>query len=364
MCVLDSRQRNVNEVTQEFTDLKQKTLILSKSFSRLGFDKKSERCHHCGSFLEFRKSIVDMNNEEEDYKLCEANFCRERLCPMCAKRRSLKMFGQVSQIVEHIDIDKYDFIFLTLTVPNVSGDVLLQKISQMQKAFNKLIHYKRFRDAVAGYFRSLEITYNHRKNSKSYNTYHPHYHIILVVRKDYFTSSAYITRDEYLSMWQLAMNDYTISQVDVRKVVPKKDKKQRGVISVAGAVAEVAKYTLKPSDYLFAKNSALTDKVVSVLSSALRGRRLVAFGGIFADIRDLLGLDDVENGDLVHTDNQDTVSNGGYFLVRRWFWASSLHCYRLEEIVETVEEVQERQQKRLESLRRYYIECRKRRGAA
>ena len=362
--MLDSRQRNSDEVNESFSDLKQKTLLLSKSFERLGFENKSDRCFHCGSRLEFHKSLNDIANEELDYKLCEANFCRERLCPMCAKRRSLKIFGQVSQIVEHIDINKYDFILLTLTVPNVSGDKLSDKISQMQKAFNKLTHYKMFKNAVAGYFRALEVTYNHHKNSKSYDTFHPHYHSILVVPKEYFTSSAYIQHKEWLSMWKTAMNDDSISQVDVRKVIPKLDKKKRGLVSIAGAVAEVAKYTLKPSDYIFKNNSALTDKVVSVLSSALRGRRLVAFGGLFADVRDMLGLDDAENGDLIHINNE-TVQEGGLFLVRRWSWLSSKNRYDMyEEVVETSAELEERKRKRLEALKRFYIECRRKKGKA
>ena len=363
--MLDSRQRNFDEVTGSFSELKEKTLLLSKSFDRIGFDKKADRCFHCGTYLEFHKSMAQITDEKADYKLCEANFCRERLCPMCAKRRSLKMFGQVTQIVEHIDTDKYDFILLTLTVPNVSGEELSDKISQMQKAFNKLIHYKRFKSAVVGYFRALEVTYNHHKNSKSYDTFHPHYHVILVVLKEYFTSSAYIQRKEWLSMWQTAMNDSSITQVDVRKVVPKLDKKKRGLVSIAGAVAEVAKYTLKPSDYLFKNNPALTDKVVSVLSSALRGRRLVAFGGLFADIRDMLGLDDVENGDLVHTDIEETVSENSLFLVRRWSWLSSKNRYDMyEEVVETSAELEERRRKRLDALRVFYAECRRKKGKA
>lgn len=361
---MDSRQRNFDEVLGSFSDLKQKTLLLSKSFDRLGFNHKADRCFQCGSRLEFHKAMSDLADEEVDYKLCEANFCRERLCPMCAKRRSLKIFGQVTQIVEHIDTSKYDFVLLTLTVPNVSGDELSNKISQMQKAFNKLIHYKRFKGAVVGYFRALEVTYNHNKKSKSYDTYHPHYHIILVVQKDYFTSFAYIKRKEWLSMWQTAMNDFSITQVDVRKVRSKLDKKIRGVVSIAGAVAEVAKYTLKPSDYIF-NNPALMDKVVSVLSSALRGRRLVAFGGLFADIRELLGLDDVENGDLVHTDNQEIVSGDSLFLVRRWNWLFSKNRYDMyEEVVETSAELEERRQKRLEALKQFYAECRRKKAAA
>ncbi|MBR1555646.1 MAG: protein rep, partial [Oscillospiraceae bacterium] len=264
-----------------------------------------------------------------------------------------------------IDTDKYDFIFLTLTVPNVTGDKLADKISQMQKAFNRLIHYKRFKNAVVGYFRALEVTYNHHKNSKSYDTFHPHYHNILVVRKDYFKSSNYIRRSEWLAMWQMAMNDTSITQVDVRKIIQSMDKKKRGVVSFSTAVAEVAKYTVKSSDYLFKNNPALTDRVVSVLSSALKGRRLVAFGGLFADIRELLNLDDAENGDLIHVETEEEISKDKLFLVRRWNWLSDTHVYNMyEEVVESYAELEERRKRRLEALQKFYAECRKKVKAA
>lgn len=360
--MLDSRQRNDREVTEKFGDLKQKSLLLSCSFDRLGFDGKSTRCLDCGSCLGFHKSISDIVNDEIDYKLGEANFCRERLCPMCAKRRSLKIYSQVSSIVEHIGTNEYDFLLLTLTVPNVSGDKLSDKISQMQKAFNKLIHYRRFKTAVIGYFRALEVTYNHHRNSKSFDTFHPHYHIILAVRKNYFTSSDYIKRNEFLAMWQRAMQDDTITQVDIRKVVPKLDKKVKGLISISGAVAEVAKYTLKPSDYIFENKPALTDKVVSVLSYALRGRRLFAFGGLFADVRDQLNLDDAENGDLIHVNGNDTMDASALVLVRRWSWSMrKSNYYMFDECVETNGELQERQQKRIDALLQFYTECRRKR---
>lgn len=338
---MDARERNDKEVEQ-FSNLKEHASLLSASFLRLGLDKKSERCHNCGTQLQFVAPISSLN-DDTDYKLTEANFCRERLCPMCAKRRSLKIFGQVSSIVDHINPDQYEFLLLTLTVPNVPGNQLADKISEMQKAFNKLIHYKKFKNAVVGFFRALEVTYNRNKRSKSYDTFHPHYHVILLVPKDYFTSDLYIKRKDFLSMWQCAMQDPSITQVDIRKVSEKKDKK-RGIISKAGAIAEVAKYTVKSSDYIFPNHPDLTDKVVGVLSAALKGRRLVAFGGVFADLKSSLGLDDPEDGDLIHIDPDETIENAPLYLVRRWVWDRQ-YCLR-DECVETAVELKKRQEER------------------
>ena len=46
----------------------------------------------------------------------------------------------------------------------------------------------------------------------------------------------------------------------------------------------MSKYTVKLGDYLFKGDNDLTDKIVGTLESALRGRRLFAFGGLLKEI--------------------------------------------------------------------------------
>ena len=50
----------------------------------------------CGDTLAF---LRDASGKK---RLHSANFCRNRLCPMCNWRRSLKMYSQVSQITDRI----------------------------------------------------------------------------------------------------------------------------------------------------------------------------------------------------------------------------------------------------------------------
>jgi hypothetical protein len=66
-------------------------------------------------------------------------------------------------------------------------------------------------------------------------------------------------------------------------------------------VAEVAKYVIKPSEYIceqlnlseLARNEK-TDKAVLVMTNALKGRRLFAYGGCFREAARILKLEDVE----------------------------------------------------------------------
>lgn len=285
------------EISLKFTPKKNTSLLLSESYSRLGLEGKSNRVFDCGSYLEFAHEISSDGEVLETGKLHSANFCRDRMCPMCSWRRSYKIFGQVSQIMEIIG-DKYKFLFLTLTVPNCAGDDLAGTLDRMMNAFRKFIRYKDFK-VVKGFFRALEITRNKDPKSKSYGTYHPHFHVVLAVPKMYGKGSCYVGRDRWLELWQKAMKDHSITQVDIR-VARDKNASESASQELASAVAEIAKYAVKDSDYIYPGQEDLTDQIVTTLTGALHHRRLVAYGGVFQDAFEKLKLDDPEDGDLVH----------------------------------------------------------------
>ena len=95
---------------------------------------------------------------------------------------------------------------------------------------------------------------------------------------------------------------------------------------IAGAVAEVSKYAAKDTDYLVADDWDLTTDTVRVLDAALANRRLVAYGGCMRDIKRQLGQDDVETGDLVHVDDNETDLQGEFRRVS-YFWFAGYRQY-------------------------------------
>lgn len=299
----------------------------------LGLDKRAERVDNCGTSLEFVKVAAaaggsPLGNESSSssndiFKLHSANFCRDRLCPMCSWRRSYKIFGQVSKIMNLIQND-YEFLFLTLTVPNVSGEELPDKLDSLQTGWRNFTRNKRFKFSVCGYFKALEITYN-----KKMDTFHPHYHVVIAVNKSYFKGFKYIQRNDWLYMWQCAMNDFSITQVDIRKARNKKTERIGADCSayLASCVAEIAKYAVKSSDYLF-DDIGLSRYVVSVLFRALSDRRLISFGGCFKKAFQALNLDDSENGDLIHLDGE--LRSDVALQIYRYGW--SCGAYKLIEI--------------------------------
>lgn len=285
-----------DELNAKFQPKKEHSEYLAFVYQMLGYKKRFANVLKCGSYLEF---AVTPNL---DWKLHTANFCRDRLCPMCSWRRSMKIYGQCSRVMNELAKD-YTFLFLTLTVPNIPGSALSSKLDEMQEAWHdRFIKIPAFKNVVKGFWRGVEVTRN-RKN----NTYHPHYHVVLVVNKSYFDSKSYITRDTWLKMWQNAMNDSSITQVDIRK-------------ANAQAVPEVCKYAVKDAHYLF-DDVAETMEVVNVLFNSLYGRRLVSLGGEFKRVHALLNLDDMEDGDLVHldpVDNPDLIT-----ALYRYNWAGT-----------------------------------------
>jgi len=297
---------------------KEANLLLSESYGRLGdlFKAKYIRTEQCGSFLQFKEYV--------DYtlKLHKANFCKIRLCPMCSWRRSLKVFGQVSQVLDYLEENhNFRYLFLTLTVKNCYADELDQTIKTMMSAFNKMTRRKAFKSAIKGYFRALEITFN-----KVDNSYHPHFHIILAVDPNYFNDrKVYLSQKDWSELWKSCLGiDYT-PIVNI-KAVRKNNKKE---------IAEVAKYTVKSDDFLIKDTNGniiehITDRVVETLDYALYGKRLTSFGFIFKDIHKKLNLDDLDQDpDLINTDIEKEIEGMNYVLVNYVYIKSRRNYFKL-----------------------------------
>lgn len=275
------------------------------------YEKKSFRVKDCGTYLEYK-----VYTATKEKKLHDANFCKVRLCPMCAWRRSLKIFGQVSQVMNIAKCETSNkFIFVTLTQRNVSGEELKEEIDRLYKAFNDLMRRKKIKLMSLGWFRALEVTYNAK-----YNTFHPHFHIVIMVKSYYEKNkNLYIDQAELTEMWKQSLKiDYT-PIVHMEAVKIKKGK------TIETAVAEIAKYTVKESDLIIKDEDGVfdldqTDENIRILDQALAFRRLTAFGGQLKEIHQLLKLDDPEDGDLINTDQADIENNELEFVIEKYFW--------------------------------------------
>lgn len=306
---------------QEFDNVFQPKKLSSFKYSdvlvALGETKRASRVKECGSYLEF--GLYD----DETVKLHSANFCGDVLCPQCAKRKSLKIFSQVSACVERMKND-YKFLFVTLTIKNCVAEDLPATCDLLYSAYNRLMDRKRM-SFVKGAFRALEITVN---RSKDIITYHPHLHCIFAIKEDYFHSSDYLSQIALCTLWGDCLGVSYTPICDIRVCRDKSLTKGGKAIfkSISSAVAEVAKYAVKSTDYLNGSDEQ-NKEVVKALLSALRNRKMFAFTGVFRTVRQSLKLDEAEGGDLVHIEAENQVNSAALIAKLYFSWNNKHKSY-------------------------------------
>ena len=307
---------------------KQTTEKLAECYVFIGWERKADKVKRCASYLEFVKCTID---EKHHLKLVDANFCRDRMCSQCQWRKSIRQFSVAVKVGHELRRQEKDegkpesqFIFLTLTIPNVSLEKLSDAIDALFAGWKLLRQRKEVKKITLGYHRALEISYNAKTN-----TFHPHIHAAIVVSSNYFNGHNYLKRERWLQMWREAMRIPEITQVDVRKIRGKK-----GQDEITSGFAEACKYSLKywastltkeeqqcikkkakatgvdfgMGGHIWLRNTLEeTANVVGDLANALHNRRLVQFGGVLRDIKRELKLKGAEEGgDLVNTSDEKT----------------------------------------------------------
>ena len=284
---IKKEEKKQDEIIVKCTEKKKKNPKFSNYISEFLSKSGQERVSTCGDFIMLLSDL-----KLENKKLHKANFCENRFCPMCSWRLSLKDSLEISILMEHLRKEENkEFIFLTLTTPNVKGEELEQAIKEYNKAFERLMKLKEVKSIVKGYIRKLEVTYPGEKYitkalwkkkkdyyirlglkigdlEPNYDTYNPHFHIVLAVSKSYFTQAKqYISQERWLELWRKSMRDERITQVDVRKAK----------INNYKEVYELSKYSAKDTDYLISK------PVFKIFYKALKGKQVLVFSGLFKD---------------------------------------------------------------------------------
>ena len=342
--VIDGSGIKVSEIRTQ-----SKGLYDSNGKRVVNYEGRAESIKYCGSYLSFAYY------NDTSMKLINANFCRVPLCPMCQWRKSLRIFFDVSRIMEMVEERHSDYkaLFLTLTVRNCGVDDLKNTLDSIFKGWVRFMNSRTLRPEkngeqkhtiIKGWFRALEVTYDsdeiitpqRYKKAKNYyderglspgdmnfnyNTFHPHFHAIMLVDKKYFTGADYMKTTEWVQLWrQAAKLDYDPSCY-ISKTKNKKGMRKE--------VAEVAKYTYKDAEILNKKLSDLTkDNVIKNLSTAFHGRRLYAYGGIMKDIADELNIKDVDKSDLIKVDGNN-INSGVAEMILTYGWHVGLSNYTL-----------------------------------
>ena len=158
------------DILNKCTDKRLKNPKFSEYIKPFLSENMNLRVVDCGTFLELLGDF-----EMENKKLHKSNFCKNRFCPMCSWRLACKDSLEISILMEHLRKEENkEFIFLTLTTPNVKGDSLEEEIKKYNKSFKKLMERKEVKVIIKGYIRKLEDQVleqaKHMKETGQYDT--------------------------------------------------------------------------------------------------------------------------------------------------------------------------------------------------
>ena len=253
----------------KYTEKKQRNQVFQKFIERHVKEGQMDLIRECNTFLSF---VSDKTLEKQ--KLHKSNLCKNRFCPVCAWRKARKDALGLSLMMQYIkQKEDKQFIFLTLTTPNVTVEHLEDEIKNYNESFRRLSNRKHFKSIAKGYVRKLEITYNKKRDD-----YNPHFHVLIAVNKSYFTDKRYyISQKEWLNLWRDVTGIDEITQVHVQKIKQNNNKE----------LYEMAKYSGKDSDYL------VNQKVFDTFYKSLKGKQILVYSGLFKEARKKL-----KNGDL------------------------------------------------------------------
>jgi len=212
------------------------------------FKGKGIRMGACTEVLKFGH-ITNPQTGEVRITLREAHFCKDRVCPVCQKRRGVlwrkRFLDKMPELQKEFPTMRW--IFLTLTVKNCEIKELRPKIQNMNKCWRNFVRRKDIKKILLGHIRATEVT---RAND---GKAHPHFHCMLMVPNDFFKKK-YIKQSEWAKMWKECLGvDYT-PIVDVRAIKNTKIDCELLNTTIADelyqGVLETIKYSTKSKDLL------------------------------------------------------------------------------------------------------------------
>lgn len=256
---VNEKSENLNAQVKNFEKHKRLALSIQSALANMhrlkgfnnekleqNFTAKGLAILNCGTSLGFTRYY----NTDNTTKLSHANFCKNRLCPMCAWRWHLK-YNAILRRTFTI-LGEGDYYHLVLTIPNlkvITKDII-QQLNRKASAFIK----KQFN--TIDYFKGFELTIGED------GTYHPHYHIVLYYPKG---MSSIPTKKEIQTNWAklTGYGQYNIINID---------KCTTNTVSI-----ELTKYILK------FENSTKEEFIINSIQTiylALKGLRKFSTSGL------------------------------------------------------------------------------------
>jgi plasmid rolling circle replication initiator protein Rep len=268
----------------------------------IGLRKYAPKVRTCSQSLTLT-DVINQQTGEITYK-AESWKCHQRHCPICQSARANKLqrefIAALPKIME--EVPQGVFLMLTLTVRNCPITELRPTLSEMGKAWKRLLRKPELR-IIRGWIRGTEVT----KGESGPMMAHPHYHVLLLVPPYYFSGKSYIKHARWVELWQDAARLNYPPAIDIRRV--------KTAQSGFAEAVKAATYSVKPSN--------LTDDPswFHELHEQVSGLRFLATGGVIKAVLRESGQSD----DLADTPEPD----GEVARSRVFGWNRPIRRYRL-----------------------------------
>ncbi|MDZ7542303.1 hypothetical protein GNF83_13905 [Clostridium perfringens] len=315
---------------QIFLIQKRFAMDIASIFRQLNKNTKADLIKNCNSLRYMQQCISDPT-----HKHFRGSFCKDRYCPICSHIKSHKETEMLFKILESMQKDNNYrncyLIFVTLTQKNVITGELKNEIDKINNAIKKFLKEDKLfnsskrkdkgkivnvKPLCLGTIRHLEVTAGYKKQRERIE-YHPHVHLLLLVRRDYWNQkSNQWTHKKLIKKWRKYMNldydpvvhitlvkndgldkiieikeecDATVITTDIESKTAKKN--NFASLNVDGAIKEISKYETKDTDKIkFIKNKDTgrieinwsdSKEIILELYNALHQKRTTVMTGEF-----------------------------------------------------------------------------------
>lgn len=315
---------------QIFLIQKRFSMDIASIFRQLNKINKADLIKNCNSLRYMQQCISN-----PEHKHFRGSFCKDRYCPICSHIKSHKETQMLFAIMESMQKDNnYKncyLLFVTLTQKNVVTGELKSEVNKINTAVKELLKKdKLFKSSkrkskgkvvnvkplCIGTIRHLEVTAGYKVKSGRVE-YHPHVHLLMLVRKDYWNKeSNQWTHKKLMKKWRDLMGlDYdpvvhiTLVKDDgMKKIIEVKEaqdsecvttdiesksakKNNLANLNPDGALKEISKYEAKDTDKIkFVKDKETgridinwndSKEIIGELYNALHQKRTTVMTGEF-----------------------------------------------------------------------------------
>ena len=291
MNIITNKAENVNVYEQglfelmgkegdKWSDKHLKALVMSDKLIKIGEINRGIRMKQCGNFVE-----MEVCPKCGRKHIKRATLCRDRFCPICGWRLSMKRYVKMLKIINGLMKQNKDceWQFVTLTVKNCKIEELKDTMQEMSRTWNSIASSKPFKRNILGTARSVEITYNQRTKE-----FHPHYHILTIWKPDFTPSNLIV--DKWMSSIRLTVSEKAQCTESIKNLhyTEEKDSEE----DIKNAILEVYKYSIKDNELL-----EMPLKTLKILNFQLKGKRMTSLTGIIKQYAKTIGADNLEELD-------------------------------------------------------------------